>query len=244
MEIEKLTAENKLSLPVLTAAQKSFDDNAIKIKQYTEELKLSGDIDTANEITSDFESSLRNHHSLLVALREKGENKDSSLNSFVEAIDIHLKSASLSRKNTEEIIATSTSKTNVEISALGALKSAKNKIDETEKYINKADGNLDQSLKTLVDTQLDSAKGLFTDGQAKLNTKAFGEAFITFKKARRKAEEAKLTLDSKDEIKTVLPGFIKQREIEEDDATTSQSVRNIGNSLMDDHKNKGENRHD
>ncbi len=212
VEIEKLSSANRLNAPAVAAVLADFNKDAEKIKEHVIELKAKGKIEDANEVSSSFETSLQNHHSLIVALAEKEEkekNNEELLSNLAVKVEAHLQVASLERKDTENTLANSTTTIEIKSPAEIAMKSAKNTITEVEKYINLNGEKIPLILQTEANIKLKDAKGWFAEGEAKILSDKNSEAFIAFKKAKRKAEEVKLMLNSKNESEEVLTSFFR-----------------------------------
>ncbi|MBA3732951.1 hypothetical protein H0W91_01075 [Patescibacteria group bacterium] len=251
MEIEKLSVQKKLNPETLEVAKISFNTEALNVKKNIDELKASGDIESADEVGSDFESSLKTHHTLLKALSQKDEEQDlkiattstgtttqkinanvseNILTNITDAVDVHLKNTTATREITEKEIVSSSLNTQpdaLKVTADIALKKVQSKINEAEKSIN-SNESVDETIKADANLKLRQAKEILIEGQLKLSSNSNGEAFTLFKSAQRKAEEAKLMIKSKDEIKTVAPAFLKI--YKEEDKVEEASKASIENS--------------
>ncbi len=224
-EVEQLSTANKLSVAAGAEAKAEFNAEAAKVQQHVDELRSQGNVEAAYEVSSNFEASLKNHKSLLVALsEEEGKQKTGKeiLADLAADVETHLRVFVMNREESERILVSMANDTNAEVKAEASFKDTRNKIEEVGKYVTKYGSDANTELKVEADAKLNLAKGIMAEGEAKLKTSAYAEAIAFFKNSARKAEEARILVRSRYETKTVLPTFL--RLTKEDDASAAMTA--------------------
>lgn len=197
-EAEELSSEGKLDDQIATDIQANFEEHANAAEKGVSDLKTDNDLESASEVAADFESSLHSHETILVTLSLKGDEENrNAIGSVIKKLDSELKDTDKVRSDVEVKIKSSKGP-EVQAAAEGKMTAAQNKIDEVSKFI--ANANVATSTMVEAQAKLTVAKSTFAQGKIKLDAKAYGEAFVLFQNSIRLAQEAKMTLESRDEL--------------------------------------------
>lgn len=173
-EAEKLSVEEKLDLSTREVLESRFE---IEVKNFEEHALKTKRIERA-EISSEFESALRVHSEILSKLAQVKEKSKPARDRVKETLE----SVAKTRRQAESDVSEADHK---EVEA--KKRSAKGKIGEAAKEIDSE--------------ELKEAKRIFADGEEKLEMQRYNEAFKSFQKATRIAEEKQLISRSKKNLK-------------------------------------------
>ncbi len=173
-EAEKLSVEEKLDLSTREVLESRFE---IEVKNFEEHALKTKRIERA-EISSEFESALRVHSEILSKLAQVKEKSKPARDRVKETLE----SVAKTRRQAESDVSEADHK---EVEA--KKRSAKGKIGEAAKEVDSE--------------ELKEAKRIFADGEEKLEMQRYNEAFKSFQKATRIAEEKQLISRSKKNLK-------------------------------------------
>ena len=214
-EAEQLAAEGRLTKAAQAQVEQNFDRHAAKIKEKIEQFSAQGKAEKALELASNLEASLKAHEQILNQLSLKKGNE----NVKKLALEVKTKSEEAGDWRAEE---ESKIKTGVDVKAavLGRLKAVQNKIEEVEKFIDKA--KVSAEVKTMAEDKLKIAKDLKDKVEVQIEAQEYNEAFLSLAEAHRLAQEAKLTITAEQRFKIYLPSAPTSSETETE---TGEEVR-------------------
>ncbi|MFA5934122.1 MAG: DUF5667 domain-containing protein [Candidatus Paceibacterota bacterium] len=216
-EAEKLAIRGDLKADVKAKLEENFKKHA---ERFLLRIKQLGDGDKANvalDKTTDFGASLQAHQAILFGLAVKYPENKEELNDFNTSLNETVSLNASAQEEAESKVANSGNKVMVQAAAEGKLGAAENKIAEVRAYLEKIDASAE--VKMFAELKLKAAEGFITEANAKLQAKAYGEAFILYQKALRTAQEAKSILNGFTEIKIDMNDFFK---IGDDDDTQEE----------------------
>lgn len=192
-EAEELAAAGKFDADVAERLEANFKLHADRVNARIDAFKARQDFRAAADVSSNFETSLRVHDRILEILNSRLVNLKVEVNEEADKAEEH-------RETSEAKVKTDTT-ARAETAAQGKLGAAENKIAEVESFLAKVETRLEGSDLTRANEKLADAKELIAEGKVLLEEGKFGEAFVTFQKAHRKAQEAKLLVLAKLELK-------------------------------------------
>ena len=193
-EAEELAVKSNLSSDVRAGLESNFQEHADKAQAKIASLK-GEDAKVAADIASNLAVSLRAHDHILLNIGDskKGEVR-MELNSLSAKVQQEERDAEEHKANKEDKIFV---RADVQSAAEARMNAANNKIAEVQKFIDAKKADIGATATTQIQARLDVAKDLVVQGKAKLDAKAYGEAFLLFGKAHAKAQEAKLLVEAK-----------------------------------------------
>ena len=186
-EAEALAAESRLDADVRVKIEARFKAHADRVEARIEKLEKV-DAAAAAELSANFETSLKAHERILEAF------KNGEIDSLILKIKAKGDSVESDRIKVEAKVKT---RADVQVAAENRMKEAEHKIAEVRAFIEKHDDDLNAESKAKIDARLSLAVQAFNEGKAKLDAKAYGEAFVAFQRAHHIAQEAKLLLNAK-----------------------------------------------
>lgn len=200
-EAEKLASEGRLSADVRAQIEANFQAHADRVEARIEDLKARGNAQVAADVTSNFEASLKAHEQILARLEadERSEVK-AEVSPIRGTVTVLLGVMARERENAEAKVQAGTS-VEVQAAAEGRLTAAENKIAEARNFIARAKASLGAEATAKAEARLADAEGKIAEGKAELSAGAFGEAFADFQEASRIAQEAKLLVQARQELK-------------------------------------------
>ena len=208
-EAEKLEQQSELKAEVVAQLTTNFQAHADRVKARIAELEAKGDVDRAAQLAANFETSLKVHDAIL-------ERLSGSASSTIGTLDINLKTRVKTEvKNSEEFrvrieakVRAETDEAKVKAAAQGRINAAENKIAEVERYIAHVKVRADLSAEALAkaEAKLAVAKATLADAKAKLDSGDFRAAFTLAARAHAQAQEAKLMVMARVELKIDVRG--------------------------------------
>lgn len=189
-EAEELSSEGRLDAKALATIEAKFDAHADKVSDRIEEFKAKEDFEAAIEVASNFEVSLRAHEKILSHMGEEG--------SVASKVRIEIEGTNKDRVEVETHLYGKASGSD---SAEGKLKAAKNKIEEVKKFIERVKASLGAEAVVEAEARLKIAEGLVAKSEAKIQAKAYGEAFVLAQRAHSTAQSAKLLVKAEKDLK-------------------------------------------
>ena len=200
-EAEELMLKGEVSAEVKAKIEENFERHAEKVKTRIAEFESRSDFEAAADVSSNFETSLSAHEKILSRLLEDEDQKEAStsVRSLLELVREKSKDAVKKREKSEAEISEKSS-VEVSVAAKARMKAAENKIIEVRKFIERMQEALGEEATARADARLEVAEGFVAEGEMKLETEAFGEAFILFQKAHRVAQEAKLLIEARKDL--------------------------------------------
>lgn len=232
-EAETLAQKGKLNADTRLEVETNFEEHLDRAKKRIEDLENRQDLETAADLSSRLETSLRVHDRILTKLSEKIE-----IRSELAPIIAKVRATS---KTTENMRAAIELKVSVnagargKASAEGKQKAAENKIAEVKSFIEKQD-----SAAAKAEARIGKADEVYAEGKIKLEAKSYGEAFQLFQKSIRIAEEAKLLMAAKKDLDLDIDIDIEEENEVEGDTSTSTETGKDKTDIKIETKGKGE----
>ncbi len=224
-EAEKLAVQGRLNEATKTEIELNFANRANKVKKIVTDLEAKGNIDLAAKISSNFETALKAHQSILISLGNQ-KNIDEWIHPIVVTVKNHSDNIAQSRIKAESALRAST-ETNIVSNAMPVIGegrgsaqveikvkndekasnqfrraaenvrvTARRKIQEVRTFIERQKKRLSAEAVTKAEARLKIAENIIVEGNTRLEAKVWGEAFVLFQQAHRLAQEAKLLLEA------------------------------------------------
>ncbi len=198
-EAEKLAIKGTISTDVKNELENNFNLHAGNVKALVAKMESNGDLNGAAQVNSNFENTLDVHDAILIAIAKSDQEDKDKIDDLKADVDAHLKTTVEARvENEQKVVASDNA--NIEAKAQGSLNAASNKIAEAKKYLENNSSDVSAEAKAEATAELKSADDLVASGKAKLEAKAYADAYILFDKAFRMAEHAKLILNSENDL--------------------------------------------
>lgn len=206
-EATKLSVEGKLTAEAENALKIRIVEQTDKIQKHIASLKASGEVETASNMSAQLESILNIHQEILNALDEdenKDESKDTEKNEkppneirplLKELHNEKEQIKSIQKEMNEEV--RENKKENSKEAAENRMHASQNHIDEVQKFF--VSKNVTATSSAMI--KLEEARKVQAKGKVELDTGNFGAAFELFGKAQRIAQEAKITVQLRNELK-------------------------------------------
>ncbi|MBI4132803.1 MAG: hypothetical protein HY473_01790 [Candidatus Sungbacteria bacterium] len=212
-EAEALAKNASLSSDTRADIEKNFDAHADRIQARILEIESAGRIESAAELGSYAEASLRAHEQILVELflrptetpRAAGiefqtESARSEVNKLRIKVRERKRDLALLRFEAEGKVS-SRGEVEVAQAAAGRLAAAEAKIKEVRAFLERTRSRLGVETAAAAETRLAIAEHAVLEGRAKLDAGLEGEAFALFQRAHRIAQEAKLLASAAQSLK-------------------------------------------
>jgi len=224
-EAEKLVVKGKIEASAKAKIKTNFKNRAEHVSRLLTKMRQEKGAEAAARASSQFEGSLRAHHSILAKLAEDNEDEKEDINEIQSEVNEHLSALVETRAASEVEVA---GKSDVKSAAKNSLAKAEEDIARVVILLN---ANLDLETQTEADAKLSEAKEALLKGRAKLDAEFYAEAFVIFQESSRKAEEAELWLLSREELEAESEDGSKDAEQEEtekeEDKSTDQPPEEI-----------------
>lgn len=214
-EAAELAAEGRLNAEIRTKIEANFEKSADRVEARVEKMKAEGKIRAALEATSNFEAALEAHEKILERLIEINNDVRAHIIPIRTKVELRLRAVEEDKEKTKEDIKEQ-SGPEVKAAAEGKLTAANNKIAEVRAFIDRTKVSLGTEATAQVEAKLKVAENTVAEGRAKFEAGAFGEAFVLFQEAHQIAQEAKLMVETRQELKLE----IKLESDEEDEEET------------------------
>lgn len=197
-EAEKLTAKSQLDAETKAQLETNFKRFADRAEERLGKIR-EADSGAAAEIAARFETALKAHERILSNI--SSARNDDEADDLIESIREELDDAKDHREKAEAELSADTG-VEVESAAEGMKGAAENKIKEAKKFLEAAKANIGAEAAAKAEVRLKAAEDAFTQGDAKLEAKAYGEAFALFREAHSIAQESKLLINAKAEFES------------------------------------------
>ncbi len=231
-EAEELSNETKLDTEIRSNLENNFELHANRVEEHAKALALV-DAKAAADISANLEASLRAHDRILsrIALVQEGTVKP-EVKSLLLKIRSEARSASQNRQEGENEVNVDA---DVQAAAEGRLNAAENKVNEVKAYITRVQNSIGEEATADAEARLQIAQNLIISGKAKIEAKAYSDAFRLFGQAHQVAQEAKLLLQAKKnlnvDVKFKLDAKSKQEvAVDHDEEDEEQGDDNAGSS--------------
>lgn len=192
-EAETLAAKGGLSADARAKIEANFDKHAERVSGRIAQFETEKNIKAAADIGSNFETSLRAHENILNKIAESKAGSEAEVKPILEKIKTKIKDSETGRSRVEAQVE---SRTNGEFktAAEGKLTAAENKIAGVRRFIEENKDSVEAETTIKAEAELKLAEAAVTGGKAKIETQAYGEAFVLFQKALRIAQNAKIIM--------------------------------------------------
>ncbi len=196
-EAEDLAAKGSLDTETRAVIESNFQAHSERVRDRIVKFENKENFNAAVDVSSNFEAALKAHQEILARLLE--EETDIEIKSEIKPIGIKVNSevrAAKKSREKNEVRVSEKMRMDIESSAEGKLGAAENKVEEVGKYISSAGDKISAETKAEAEAKLALAEKTIVEGRAKMEAKAFGDAFVLFQKAIRLAQEAKFTVEA------------------------------------------------
>lgn len=197
-EAEQLAVQGRLTNDYKQQLGQKISEHTSGFKKQFTQLVADKNYTKAVSTASEFESALSAHENVLTAIESATStaNTDATTTKSVAGeVELSLAIARDSRVIAEDKLSADTTP-NIEFSAINSLASAQQMIDETKGYLDSVKLQLSTTTYSDASSTIASSQSKVVLGQSKMDTGSFGDAFILFQEARRKAEESKIYLQT------------------------------------------------
>jgi hypothetical protein len=201
-EAEQLASTGSLTAKNRAIVESNFTAQSQRVKDRIEKFENKQNFNSAAEISSNFETSLSAHEQVLSSLLDK-EDVAGAKNEIQPIVTQVKSAAQVAKKNRQknETEVTSDKKEGIQVAAEGKLISAQKKLEEANKYIDSVKSGFDAKTEGEVNSKLGAAQTAIDYGKSKLESGNNAEAFTSFQQATRIAQEAKLLIAARHDLK-------------------------------------------
>jgi hypothetical protein len=204
-EAEELAVEGELNAEVRAQIEENFQAHADRVQERIELLE-GKDNGSAAEIASNLLASLKAHERILLSISTaRGGEIQQEINLLNNAVKSESRETAEVQARAEAELSTSP---DVQSAAEGRLNAAENKIEEVEQYIENKKDSFSATTVAQANARVDLAKSLVVQGEAKLESGDYSEAFVSFSKSHDTAQEAKLLLIALDRFEIIDQGRV------------------------------------
>ena len=201
-EAEEMTSRGSLNAETRAVIEANFEAQSERVRDRIAKFESKDNFNAAVGVSSNFEVALKAHERILAELLD--EETDAVLKIEIKPIKIRVgfeaSEAKKSREDNEDKVSAKV-RVDIESAAEGKLGAAENKIEEVRKFIENMESKLGAEATVQAKARLTLADQTVAEGKAKFESKAYGDAFILFQKAIRIAQEAKLLVQARHELK-------------------------------------------
>src|SRR3989344_2669850 len=201
-EAEQMTSRGSLNAETRAVIEANFEAQSERVRDRIAKFESKDNFNAAVGVSSNFEVALKAHERILAELLDK--ETSALLKVEIKPIKVRVGSeasdAKKSREDNEDKVSAKV-RVDIESAAEGKLKAAENKIEEVRRFIENMESKLGAEATVQAKARLTLANQTIAEGKAKFESKAYGDAFILFQKAMRIAQEAKLLVQARHELK-------------------------------------------
>ena len=192
-EAEELIAQGGLSADAREKIETNFEKHAENVREIVAQFETEKNLKAASDIESNFEVSLRAHENILNHIAESKADSGTEMRPIIERVRTNIAESTGSRMRLEANVE---ARTNGEFKAAaeGKLTAAENKIAEVKRFIEQSKNSVEAETAAEAESELNFAESAIMEGRTKIETEAYGEAFVLFQKALRIAQNAKLIM--------------------------------------------------
>lgn len=234
-EAEELAAEGRLTAETRAELESRFESHLKNFKARVGKIEAGGRADTAAEVSSNFEALLRAHGQILAIAQTDGDEKVRiEIKPLLLKIQTGIGEAEETRTRAE-LRVSSSARANVEAAAEGKLKAAENKVAEVRRFVEKKKVSVSASTTAVAEAKLKLAEETVVKGKTQLEAEAFAEAFTSFTKAMRLAQEAQIIVATAERLKidVIVPADVKLRFGGEGKASVTSTATSKGKIELD-----------
>lgn len=192
-EAEKLAIQGRLDQQVKADLVNRFTASVQNANQESTRLAVSGQAQTASELNSHLEATLRAHQRILNELEEHHttERDHEPVNHLIANVNAALEVAESNRKKTEDDVIRGTDPS-VKAAAEDTLHTAEQKISEVQTFLQPRLEAMKSPAREDANKDVSTARESILEGKKKLKEEKFGDAYAEFQKAQRIAQETKI----------------------------------------------------
>lgn len=198
-EAEQLATTASVSADVTLQIQTNFKAFADRTQQRIDALSAT-DPQAAADLASNFETALRAHEKVLARLSASSSHLHDELSDLQSIVDGEVGDTVKARTSAEADLKKADHSPEAKTAAEGKLGAAANVIDSVTSYIASKSSQLGADAVVKANAQLTVAKGLMTQGQAKLTAGDYAGAFVLGNAAIRTAQEARALIELQDQL--------------------------------------------
>ncbi len=230
-EAQKLALLGRLEGTVREDLESRFETHLKNARKNISKIRIFGQVEEANQITSNFESALRAHRRVLARIEEVGEEKrinDIGTSSFLEIEEKPLTAPSKIDSSLEEL-----SELRIDLEKemrsgdrIHTAEHAQTKIKETQEILSRteealvaAKGVLNESVVSEIEIEMQIAKKVFEWAKEYAEEENNTEAIIFLQEAVRRAQEIQTSLKTRQQLKLDLVPEIGKESLEKSDET-------------------------
>lgn len=198
-EAATLAAEGRLTAEAQAEIESRLNAHMEKFEARANKLVAKGKANAAAELSSNLEAALKAHGQVIAIAgvkaesEGKGETQIGIIHPLLITIEAKVGTVQKTRADAEAKV-TGGAKADVRAAAEGKLKAATNKIAEVRGAIERTRGSVSASTTIEAEARLHLAEEAVLEGKTRLEADAFAEAFSSFERAHRLAQEAHLVL--------------------------------------------------
>lgn len=210
-EIEKVASGKKIDTQTSTKITSLLDQHLKDVKAHTANTKSENKSKVSVEIHSDLEASLNAHTQILNNLAGKESDGDpKNIQSIL--LDVQSKTVQIGqqRQNSEDALSLQ-SVTYLKNSADAKLKEAERNLKEVSHFISDKKGKVNSNFYNDAKTNLTIARDAISQGQEKLQSGDYSQAFSLFQKAVRITQETHINFSALIKLNITLPGILNYR---------------------------------
>ncbi|MBI5422248.1 hypothetical protein HZA44_03905 [Candidatus Peregrinibacteria bacterium] len=203
-EAEDLVVTSDLNADTRAKIEANFSEHISRVRDLIQKLTAS-DAKASADIAANLETSLNAHERILTQLSEKtaeGTEKP-EIEKLKVKVSEEAKLAGDSREEAEKKVGAQSS-ADVQAAAEGRIGAAENKIAEVKKYVAGVKATLGADATVQAEAQLTQSDSTLAQAKAKAEAKAYNEAFVLASQSMRMAQEAKLLVKGRIDLKVDL----------------------------------------
>lgn len=198
-EAEELAARGELTSDIRAKLEAKFESHAEAFEDRASRIETKQGTESAFELHSNFEASLRAHERILAQISTDKEGVRDEIKPLLIEVKARLDTAAQERSDAEIKISNDTS-AEIKVAAEGKLKAAEAKIEEARNFVAKTETSVSAETHAKAEAQLNLAEEVIARGKVEIENEMYGKAFASFQEAIRIAQEAKLIVETEDRI--------------------------------------------
>lgn len=194
-EASELSAKGNLDADSRVKIEENFEAHAERVSARIEDMEARGNIESASDLASRFEISLRVHQGILTSLDVQGEAK-AEVQSLETSVNSALNTAINIRAEAETKIGASGSQTEIKTAADSRVESATHIITSVRTQLENRKADLSAAAYAEAETQLKVAESLIIEAKAQTASENYAESYALASQATRITEKVRLIVES------------------------------------------------
>jgi len=232
-ETAELAAEGKLDSDVHAELISQFDMHANAFDRHVESVEADQDQQTAFELHSEFEATLKAHERLLTNLASQEESARATIEAVLVEVRARLASEARARADSEIAIAENTeANADFKKAAEGKLNAAEHKLIEARAFLEQKEATVNASLFALAQGELQFAEMIIARGKTEFANENYARAFLSFQEALSSVEEAKLLIATDEKIKVKLDVLDAHLNVSEENETSTETEMDVSDETQ------------